>query len=213
MIEHIAATKSAGRSSDRRGDRLSSRSSGAARPRFVCVSVGPALPSRLSVSRVVSAISPAPVRPSPARADGTCASTPGDAARGDSSFDAGVLDSHRDVASGSSCWARIWPRSIEPSRPGDCAAQLFRQRLRGRPVDHDHRQLRRGRCDAYCAHLGQICSNSCTTNRGFGGYGVEAWPTAAECSNYVASMGQTSCSADLTAFTDPSAAKYRCCCH
>jgi hypothetical protein len=68
-------------------------------------------------------------------------------------------------------------------------------------------------CDAYCAHLNLVCADGCTTNRNFPNFGVEAWTDSAGCGGYQTSSGQAFCSDDLSSFSDPTVAKYRCCCH
>ena len=67
-------------------------------------------------------------------------------------------------------------------------------------------------CSAYCARFGATCSNTCTTNRGYTNWGVEAWYTEEECQAYSTSGGQHSCTTDLSIFSNPSMKKYRCCC-
>ncbi len=68
-------------------------------------------------------------------------------------------------------------------------------------------------CAAYCFSVGLACSDGCTTNRGLASFGVEAWAIAADCTSYATSAGQKSCNTDLSQFSEPSVAKYRCCCH
>jgi hypothetical protein len=67
-------------------------------------------------------------------------------------------------------------------------------------------------CAAYCAGIQMICTNSCTTNRGGADWGVEAWYSDVDCGQYIASAGQANCTDDLNAFSEPTVAKYRCCC-
>ncbi len=66
-------------------------------------------------------------------------------------------------------------------------------------------------CADYCA-AGKTCSESCTTNRGFANWGVEAWGSTGQCQSYSTSGGQVRCSTDLAAFSNHDRRKYRCCC-
>jgi hypothetical protein len=67
-------------------------------------------------------------------------------------------------------------------------------------------------CAAYCASIGKTCSNTCTTNRGFPNWGVEAWVDEATCQAYSTSGGQVTCATNLASFSAPDRKKYRCCC-
>jgi hypothetical protein len=70
-----------------------------------------------------------------------------------------------------------------------------------------------GTCAAYCNSQGKTChDDACVTNRGIANFGVEAWTTDTDCSSYASSAGQASCTDDLTTFSAPTLAKYRCCC-
>jgi hypothetical protein len=70
-----------------------------------------------------------------------------------------------------------------------------------------------GTCAAYCQNQGLTCRDDvCTTNRNFSSFGVEAWTDAPTCSSYATSAGQALCADDLTGFSNPTVAKYRCCC-
>jgi len=69
-------------------------------------------------------------------------------------------------------------------------------------------------CAAYCQNLGLACHDDlCTTNRNISTFGVEAWVDGPGCASYSMSAGQAFCSEDLSSFSDPDVAKYRCCCH
>jgi hypothetical protein len=68
-------------------------------------------------------------------------------------------------------------------------------------------------CNAYCAGIGKTCSDTCATNHGSGPtYGLEAWTDAPTCASYASSLGQGFCDEDLSGFSNPDVAKYRCCC-
>ncbi len=68
-------------------------------------------------------------------------------------------------------------------------------------------------CAAYCQSLGLACHDDlCATNRGITTFGVEAWSDAPSCASYSTSAGQAFCTDNLGAFSDPTVAKYRCCC-
>jgi hypothetical protein len=70
-----------------------------------------------------------------------------------------------------------------------------------------------GTCAAYCQNLGQSCRDDlCITNRGVNSFGVEAWSDGPSCTSYSMSGGQAFCSDDLSGFSNPDVAKYRCCC-
>jgi hypothetical protein len=81
-------------------------------------------------------------------------------------------------------------------------------------VDYIKNDLKRpaATCADYCASLGKTCSNSCTTNRGYKNWGVEAWVNTASCQAYETSGGQATCATDLAIFSNHGERKYRCCC-
>jgi hypothetical protein len=67
-------------------------------------------------------------------------------------------------------------------------------------------------CAAYCASLGRTCSNTCTTNRGYNNWGVEAWINTSNCEAYTTSGGQVGCTTNLANYSNHGERKYRCCC-
>ncbi|MCP3963395.1 MAG: hypothetical protein GY719_36615 [bacterium] len=72
--------------------------------------------------------------------------------------------------------------------------------------------LQEASCAAYCDYLGATCTESCTTNRGFPNWGVEAWGTTSQCQSYATSGGQARCTTDLSIYGSWNQRKYRCCC-
>jgi hypothetical protein len=64
-------------------------------------------------------------------------------------------------------------------------------------------------CDELCASQGSSCADTCTTSRGFAGFGAEAWFEGQECGGDGA--GQTSCDF-LWDDEIGNAPRWRCCC-